>query len=261
MEATGRVRLKSVLLYILLFGLCYSAFLVVTFPASLAWRLVESETLVPEALSIEQVGGTVWSGNARLSIRLSPLDLHSSGLLNWQIKPAAWLQGRAAGVVQLESDIGNLQGEVSVSPDALNLLVNSASLQLERLNPALQRQRVRLVGTVSMKNTELSAENGVITGSRGQLYWPGGRVTYPVGRQVRSGDFPPFSGLIGFEDGSVTIGIKDQGAPFDSITGILSSDGWFKAEVRRRLVDLAGEHWKKNVPEDQVIASVKRKLY
>ncbi len=217
--------------------------------------------MVPKELSVEQVSGTVWSGNAWVVVNLSQFNLNSSGLLSWRVKPAAWLRGNVAVQVRLESDIGDLRGEIAGSTSSQKVRVDSASLQLEQLNPALQAQRVKLAGVLAMKNIELSAEDGVMAGASGQLYWPGGNVTYPAGRQLRNTDFPAFSGLIGFENGSVTVGIKDQDAAFDSISGVLDADGWFKTKVRKRLIDIAGEPWKNSVSEKQVIFSVKRKLY
>jgi hypothetical protein len=163
--------------------------------------------------------------------------------------------------VRFDSDIGHLSGAVFGGLNEQSALIHSAQIYLKSVSPHLTRQKVSLDGELNLKNVLLVLRNKKIADSIGALHWTGGNISYPAGREVHTRDLPAFRGNVKWLEPNVFLGIRDENASFDVISVLLEQSGWLKLSTTKRVLDLAQEPWPSSSREDQVVFSMRQKLF
>lgn len=252
------MRVVSFLKYIVLFTLFCVCFLVYTLPASFAWQtlqpLVEKDSKLL-GVSVNDVAGTIWHGQALIQYQ------NSIGLINWRVRFSQLLKGQTGLDLSLDSDVGRLSGTLWGGLTEQSVIIDSANVDLKRLNSFLVRQKVVLDGELLVKNVLLVRRDKKIADSIGVLSWTGGNISYPAGRDIHVRDIPPFRGEISWQEPVVHLGIRDDNADFDVISVTLDQAGWLKVSTKKRLLDIAQEPWPSSTKEDQPVFSLRQKIF
>ncbi len=248
--------IKKILAGVLLFVVAWSVFAVATLPATLLWqRFPElNHHLARVGLSIQGVEGTLWSGRALLRYQ------QVQGLLDWHLQPSGLLQLQLPLALRLESELGDVNAAVALGVSQQRLRIERAQVDLARLTPLLQAQRVRLSGDLMLADVEFQLQDQVIDYVSGQVSWSGGPIAYPVGRQVRERTLPPFQGLLTMKDQTAHFGLREAGGRFDVIEATLNPQGEALASVKGRLFELVQEPLPGNYGEQDNVVKVKHKL-
>lgn len=230
--------IKKTILFSLLFLVCLTVFLVITVPAGYVWQNVIQPNTNMRALGIQVLGvdGSLWDGRAHVRYR------HIESIVDWRVAS----EGLAGAQLPLSVDVRSQAGEasliLSMGMNQVDLDIHSLTADLATLSPFFLRQRVRLDGRVEARDLALSITPDSILSASGKASWSGGSIAYPVGRTIREPLMPPFRAeLQTRDDGTIYLGIRDAEAEFDVIEASLTPDGTGLAQVRRRLLDLAGE--------------------
>ena len=149
---------------------CYLLFLLLTVPAG----MVIGHAQLPAGISLSQVQGTVWRGNARLT--------HNSGIatrLQWQLRPLALLRGDVAAGVSFAGGIGNAEGTLAF--DGERLQVADAQLQLDARGLSLLLDApLTLEGEIRGLIGRFEGTPDGITALEGDLAWTGAGVAFPI---------------------------------------------------------------------------------
>ncbi len=252
------MRVISFIKYVILFALLYVSFLVYSLPAGFLWQYLKpfvEQDLRRINLQVGDIGGTVWDGQVLLKYR------GSAGILMWNLSSAKVMQGQLGIDVRVTSDVGVINGSIYGGLDEQSIMLDSAHVYLKNVNPHLISQKVSLDGELDIKNVLLVLRDKKIADSIGSLRWTGGNISYPAGREVHVRDLPAFRGNIKWDEPNVLLGIRDENAGFDVITLLLEQSGWLKLNTTKRVLDLAQEPWPSSSREDQVVFSMRQKLF
>jgi len=233
-------------------------FLVATLPASVAWQhlVVPYTKVLSFGVQARAFEGSIWDGRAYISFR------HLEGVLEWNVLPKGLISGTLPIELELQSSAGKLTSSAELGLEVQKLNVRSIELALEPLNVFTKVQRVSVSGDVFGKNVELVVRDNKVESASGSFTWSGGPVVYPAGRDLHERILPPFSGRITTESPyEVRLGIRDQDASFDIMSGSINAQGDGLWEVTRRLLDIADEPWSPNSKETDVVFKVKKPIY
>jgi len=249
--------IKKAFLVLTLFLLSFGVFLVANLPASVAWNhgvlpytSVKSSKVVAKAFS-----GTVWNGQAHIVYR------HVEGVLSWDLKMRELLLGRLPVELSLHSTVGELDANLEAGVFNQKLVIDSARIDMPKLNPFFRAKRIKLDGELFAKNIEVQLDEQVLASIDGRFNWSGGAVAYPAGREIHERNMPAFSGQVTTrENGDLYLGIKDQDASFDVMRGSWDASGTVLWEVTRRVLDIADEPWSANSEETDVVFKLKKPI-
>lgn len=249
--------IKKTILILVLFFTSLPVFLLATLPASVAWEKVISPLTKTTSVGVKakSFSGTAWNGAAHITFR------HLEGVVSWDVQLLNLFGGSLPLSLDLQSSAGEFDMLLDVGLRAQSILLKDLRLDLEQLNPFLRAQRVKVSGELIAKNVAVSVDKQFFTAIDGRFSWGGGAVSYPAGRDIHDRVMPGFSGKVSTsESQTISLGIRDQEASFDSMRGSWSEGGDALWEVTRRVLDVANEPWAQNSAETDVIFKVKKGL-
>ncbi len=255
------MRTRTLVFSFFLFLFLCVGFALITFPASLAWQLVEKHIQLPKNLQINTVSGKVWDGNVLGEVVVPEMGIRRKVLLDWRLSLRRLFLGKVSILVHTRTAGVEMVSFVTQGISGSEVTIESATIDLAKFNDIAQRQRVTLSGEVTVEALGIQLESQKIAGASGRLRWSGGEIAYPVGSEQHAPILPPFAGQLTSADGNLAVGIRDDQAAFDVISVSVNAQGWMQTAVKKRLVDLAGEPWRESVPETQTVFSIKRKLF
>lgn len=253
--------LKKTILFLLVFILAFSLFALAKAPARVVWEETlkdndsVSATLRSAGVSIKGVEGSVWDGRALVQYK------GVSSIVNWDMHLSRLFTLNLPVELFVESQAGELEALLTLGVSEIALNVARGDIDLSLLNAALRAQRVTLDGQLLLKDIDLSFDGEKLEHAKGLLSWSGGDIAYPVQRAIHQRTLPSFRGIVETNDGEIVAGIRDSGGTFDLIEANVSSEGEALVKVKRRLLDLADEHWPANSQEQDVVFKVKKKIY
>lgn len=250
--------IKKVFLYLCLFLLSLSFFLILMLPASVVWE----KGIAPQVntrqlgIDVQSVVGTIWDGQAL--IRYQGL----SGIIKWDVSADGLLSFSLPVALNLESEVGDLNADLAISLSKIKAKVTQAQIDLKPLTPLFRAQRVSLDGELFVKDLEIHIEDNKLAQAQGMASWSGGDIAYPAGRAVHERSLPMFKAVLKTaESGEIYLGVRDPQANFDVINADLKTDGTAMLRITRRLLDLSSEPWSQNSTEQDVVFKVKKVLY
>lgn len=229
-------------------------------------RVIWDQALAPNAsvqsalrslgLKVEGLEGTIWDGRALLRYQ------GISSILDWDFSFTEIYRLNLPVDIEIVSQAGRLSALASASISGVDLHVSKAEIDLAALTPALRRQRVTLDGELLIKDLRVSLSDQKVNHGSGLMSWTGGDIAYPVQRAIHERSLPAFKVTVETrDDGIIYAGVRDSGGTFDVLEASLSPEGEAFAQVKRRLLDLADEHWPKNSRENDTVFKVKKMIY
>ena len=250
--------IKKFLFYTSVFLMGLGCFLVATLPANFVWQSLLSPQINTRAMGLEvvSVDGTVWEGRALISYK------SVSSIIDWNISVMDALSLSLPIEINVDSEIGKAQLFASIGLSQSSLEIVKADVDVSKLSPIFQRQRVVLDGDLLVKNLRVNINEQKISSASGLASWSGGNIAYPVGRQLHERNLPSFRAeLSSSAEGSVQIGVRDADAKFNVVDLNLDAEGEVMLKVTRRLLDISNEAWPKNSREQDVVFKVKKMIY
>jgi len=250
--------IKKFLFYVSVFLLSLFCFLVATLPANFVWQSILSPQVNTRGMGLDviSVDGTVWQGRALISYK------SLSSVVNWNISVIDALSLSLPIEINVDSQVGKAQLFASIGLSQSSLEIVKADVDVSKLSPVFQRQRVVLDGDLLVKNLLVNINERKISSASGLASWSGGDIAYPVGRQLHERNLPSFRAeLSSSAEGDVQLGIRDADAKFNVIDLKLDEKGEVMLKVTRRLLDISNEAWPKNSREQDVVFKIKKMIY
>ncbi len=197
--------MKKWLRFLLLGLIAYILFLLVTFPAAYAYRLVQNHLA---GIQLGGVEGTVWSGSARV-LKTDGFHLQNVG---WEVRFLPLLLGR------LELKLDSADKEIKFSTYAGRTLGGTVYLRglqsqvsIATLQAMTPYSVPALQGQLISEDLEISLSDGMVVKGTGNLLWKGAAVT--VGSPL---DLGGFSLQLKTEAQEITGRLKDTGGPLQA---------------------------------------------
>ena len=201
--------MKKWIRFLVLGSIAYVVFLVVTFPAAHAYRLIHNQL---NGVQLGGLDGTVWSGSAQV-LKTKTLRLQNVG---WEIRFWPLLLGR------LELKLDSMDKELRFSTYAgrtLGGMIYVRGVQGQVPVATLQAMTPYSVpavqGDLIFDDLEIGLSDGKIIKGTGELLWKGAAIT--IGSPLKLGGF---SLELKTEAKDITGVLKDTGGPLQA-EGIL----------------------------------------
>ncbi|EHQ51888.1 type II secretion system protein N [Ectothiorhodospira sp. PHS-1] len=212
--------------YLVLGGIAYLIFLLVTLPASFAWQLARDRGLVPDGVEPAGMSGTLWQGQAR-QVRLDELMLSD---LQWRVRPLAGLRGELRVDVTLRPAGGTAAARLGLHPSGLRLRDLRADLPAAALAEAYLTLPVIVQGRVLADIPSLRLDRqGRFSQVEGVVGWLNAASGLP--EPLPLGDLR--ATLTATEAGHLEAVIRDQGGPlFAEGTAGLAPGGAYQLRLR-----------------------------
>jgi hypothetical protein len=250
--------IKKTALYLSLFLLSLMLFLLASLPAEIVWHKGVVPQLKGNNIPVEvlSLNGTIWDGQALVRYQ----DIES--IVNWDVSILGVLSLELPVALKINSQVGLVDIRASIGLNSIYVELLSADIELAKLTPLFKRQRVKLDGQLVAKDIQFEVVDNQFKSASGLLSWSGGNITYPAGRQLHERTLPMFKGrLVTKTNGDIFLGVRDVGASFDLIEGLLDIEGSALLTVKRRLLDLSDEAWPQNSQEKDTVFKVKKNIY
>jgi general secretion pathway protein N len=220
--------MKRIVTYSLI-GLCsYLIFMVILFPASLAWYLAKDE--FQKQLPHWQLSGlqnTVWNGQAdSLSYQDKPV-----GQLSWRLNALSLAGLQIRSRFSLQSAQGHLQGKLNapLSGTEITLRQVEARFPIQELSRFLTTLPTKVDGSISMNLSELVLDNqGMPRAVQGTVIWHQASVTVTE-KAVPLGDLR--IALRSDDNGHIHATVRDSGGPLSIEAEVqLQPNGQYRME-------------------------------
>ncbi|XOZ34798.1 type II secretion system protein N [Halomonadaceae bacterium KBTZ08] len=228
--------IRGVLLFLLLL-VTWAAALVVYLPAGWVWNQAAQQLPVPEAVKVRQVGGTLWSGDAWLTLQGLPLRL------SWQLQPGSLIHGFVPLEWRLHSPGSQAEGSVTAMLDGrVRLLLRRARLDMAEVTARdLGVRPLRVPGIVELESffAVWDPERG-LGDFQGRGQWPGGTVTWPMGSQPRQSRMPPLEGRLTSNKGRPELVLMEQGTSAPAVRVLVDAGGRAQLELYKRWINFLG---------------------
>ncbi|MFO7528365.1 MAG: type II secretion system protein N [Marinobacter sp.] len=254
-ETKSFFRLGKLLLLLLLGALVYVVALVILVPAGWVWQQASAHINLPPQVQVRQVSGKVWDGAA--GVVVAGYSLRVDWVLGWP-----FLEGMTVPVdIKLGTAQSSLQGNLTLGWPLSAALEGSGHIGVSEFRELIRKSRGAMIeGDVSIERLQLAWEDNRVTRADGLARWPGGRVTWPMGDQTGTADFPPMLASLDTVQGGVELKISEQGGDGPAAQADLLWNGMMEIQVYKRMVDLAGQPWSDSASPDDVVFRVRQPL-
>ncbi|MGF2735298.1 type II secretion system protein N [Marinobacter sp. DUT-1] len=254
-ETKSFFRLGKLLLLFLLGALVYVVALVILVPAGWVWQQASAHVNVPPQVQVRQVSGKLWDGAAGVVVAGYPLRMDWA--LGWPSPGGMTLPVD----IELDTAQSSLQGDLTLGWPLSATLDASGHIGVSEFSELIRKSRGAMIeGDVNIERLQLAWEDNRITRTNGLAMWPGGRVTWPMGDQTGSADFPPMQANLDTVQGGVELKIAEQGGDGPAAQANLLWNGMMEIRVYKRMVDLADQPWSDSASPDDVVFRVRQPL-
>lgn len=239
------------------FVMAFAAALVCYLPAAVVVdQLQKQQPAMLRPLGLAGTRGTVWDGQTSLQIEGQRLQL------SWELLFAGLLSAELPLALRATGDDLSLAARISMPLDQQLGVTGGGRLALSLLDPMLKRHRIEVPGEVEIQGLVLVMDPDTrwLKSAAGRLSWPGGRVSFPAGREIQESDVPELLGSLLMDGQDLVLNIVEA-AGQEGLIGIrVGADMVARVEVRRRLLDVVGLPWSKQSAPDDVIFRVQQRL-
>jgi hypothetical protein len=233
--------MKKFFTYTLIAILTFIGIVIAFAPAALLWRQVESELVrnMPD-LTVANVRGTLWDGDAELFYRQFPVSL-----LEWQLAAMPVITARQADIqLQLRGEGHNFTANVQAGAESLSIDSLVGHVDAMYINRVSQPQGLTFASRVTVESLDLTSDLRWIQTATGRITWPGGKIisrTWLDGTRVF--DLPALVGDIEMQGRDILLTLHPNSRNQSLVNIVLKPDGWLVVRVKARLFDLAGLAW------------------
>ncbi len=191
--------------FLLLGAAAWLLFLVATFPAAHAYRLLQEHL---PGVVLSGIEGTLWSGSADL------LQAHGVRLenLEWEMRLWPLLLGRLDVALQVREKELQLKGHLGRTiGGALYLEQLQGRIPISRIQELTPYRVPELGGVLRFENLEISLADGLLRRLSGEVQWSGARLT--LGSPLELGGFVL---QLQSDSGQTTGTLRDNGGPLQA---------------------------------------------
>lgn len=224
-------------LLVLLLLVTWGGALVVYLPAGWVWSQAARHVPVPEEVNVQQVGGTLWSGDAWLSLQGLPLRL------SWQLQPRSVIHGFVPLEWRVHSPGSEAEGSITTMLDGrVRILLRRARLDMAEVTARnLGIQPLRVPGVVTLESFFAVWDPARGFGDyQGRGQWPGGNVTWPMGGQPRQSSMPPLEAQLTSNNGQPELVLMEQETSEPAVRLVVDAGGRAQVELYKRWINFLG---------------------
>ena len=249
------LRPLKILLLLVLGLLVFAATLVLTVPAGWLWQQVEDRLPLPEDIRVQQVSGHLWDGAARIVVIGYP------ALVEWRLLRPSLSDQTLPVDLRVQTSQSEVRADAQLAwPVQINAKADGHIAVAEFRDLIRQSGGAMIEGDVDIQRLVVRWSGEALPELQGQARWPGGLVTWPMGSERGSADFPPMQANLEGNGRSAELLISEQGASGPAAQAALRPDGMMEIRVFKRMVDLAGQDWSNSAGPGDVVFRVRQPL-
>lgn len=249
------LRPGKVFLLVLLGVLIYLGALVTLVPAGWLWQQAQGLVAMPSEVQVRQVTGRLWEGVAGLSVAGFPVRAE------WALG-APSLSGLALPIdFSLSTAASSVQGDALISWQGNGELHASGLVGVAEFEPLIRQSGGAVIeGDVIIDRLTLAWSDQVLTQADGLGRWNGGNVTWPMGDNQGSADFPPMRATLDSSPDGINLVVSEEGGEGPAAAADIRWTGMMDLRVYKRMVDLAQQPWSDSAGPDDVVFRVRQPL-
>jgi len=247
---------RKTLLYTFIVLLSFVITLIATVPVGVAINGLQKFGNVRLPITVSETRGSIWDGSIQ-----ARLPTVGSTYISWDMEGLKLLTGQLAVSFFVENDYFEFTGEGGIS------LTLKGSFQLDgvvegAIAPLVAADyRAVVPGRITVKDVAITASTSEVLSATGSIDWPGGVVSYQQFGRPSTLNVPAIIGRVAVaEDGGLAVPVTTAQGDEALMDLGLKPDGWAKAAVRQRLVNLGLRRPGKKDPDDIVVV-VQPKLF
>ena len=206
--------------FLLLGVAAWLLFLVITFPAGHAYRLMRERM---SGISLAGLDGTVWSGSAE-QVRIQEVTLRNVG---WSVRLWPLLLGRAEVALQIQDDALRMDGNLGRTLGGdLYLRQLRGRLPVTRVQQLTPYRIPKLEGELHLEDLDLATADGGLRELSGKVSWSDAVLTF--GSPLELGGFTL---QLQTDDDGINGMLQDSGGPLQAEGKLkLAPDGKYSFE-------------------------------
>lgn len=246
--------MKRSIVYVAIFLASFVGFVVAFAPAATVWQLAGGNISrrLPD-LSVLSIGGTAWSGHARIRYQNFP-----ETRLEWSLSPFSLLRGGIAFTAVASGDGLHVETHGTLRPSGFEALA-TGHVDAGWVNPVSNQGGLTFSGRLTIQRLHLVSDYRWFSGAAGTLHWNGGQVIYRTGRGLETIVLPPLDGTLGQAGGNLQLVIRNG---VHTLIGIvLRRTGWVTVNVKVRLMQTANLPWPAGEAPDATALSLEEQLF
>ncbi len=237
--------------------------LLANFPASVVWKYAQSYVSLPKQISVDAVGGSVWQGEALLSVADQGRNLQLKGV--WMLGMSALLETGELFTLTLIHPGTALTVSASPGWDFASLSGQlSGHLHPLLLNPFLRQNNAWISGKASINALTFLVRNGRPESVQGSVIWQGGDTYFlpPAGQSPKLIRYPQLAiKAVTESEGAILAKVTALGDEKPLIEASLKSDGWLSVAVLGRIKQAVPDLPVPRKAADQALVKYKEKVF
>lgn len=243
----------SAKIYIPIIFVSFVAFVASRAPARPLWLLLEDQL---QPISLHDINGTIWQGNARFQLPMVP-----DSFVSWDVNVSHLLAGELMISFDLEGKFHQVSGDMLITTNRIRLVGIEGRIQADAVNPKFAEFGLQTTGELTVSDVNATIEKQWFSSINGGMNWSGGQVVYATSREVQTFELPPIGGNLIMDNGDLTITLTDSGGPHSLIEIVLRPDGWATMRLKGRLFRLAAVPWPGEPQDQEDVLEIEEKLW
>ena len=207
-----------------------------------------------DGLTLRDVSGRWWRGEANLAVRDFPV-----GRWSWRLDPWPLLVAELAMYWRLVDADHRLAGSAAVDFGGTTSVTASGQAGVAAINRLLAAYRIQLDGAFQIERLSARIEDEEFAAA-GTLRWDGGRTVYHLSGRSYEAHMPPMVAQLETDAGKPTLTVRSASDQTRLLEAVLDAEGWLRLGVTKRLTVLAGKPWLGAAEDEDIVLSVEEKV-
>lgn len=243
----------SAKIYMPIILVSFIVFVVAKVPARPLWPLLQDQL---QPISLHDINGTIWQGNARFQHPMIP-----DSSVRWDVNKSRLLSGELLISIGIKGKFHQVSGDMLVTAGLVRLIGIEGRIQADAVNPKIAEFGLHSTGELILSDVNATIERQWVSSINGGINWSGGQIAYATSREVQTFELPPIGADLTMDNEDVTITLTDSGGPHALIEIVLRENGWAKMTLKGRLFRLAAVPWPGQPQDQEDVLEIEEKLW
>lgn len=247
------LRPTKLFLLVLAFILVYAGSLVALVPMGWLWQQAGGQVSLPPQIVLKQINGRLWKGAAGLVVAGFPARL------NWSVGAPSFAGLALPTDFSISTLASSIRGKTRLTWQGEGEVQAEGIIDVSELEPLIRKSGGAIIeGDVVIDHLSIAWADLALVRAEGLGRWNGGLVTWPMGNNRGSADFPPMRATLASSTDGISLVVSEQGGEGPAAAADIRWNGMMDLRVYKRMVDLAQQPWPDTARADDVVFRVRQ---